>query len=143
MGDMTKDNVTAASRVMLPTYSILFGTIGLLLVFQDSERTANQAFAVARSFFEPFALGPLSSMQMWGIAFLAVALVEAGALIRKCRRTYMYALVVGAWLAAFWAILILAAALTDIHVSFTSAVWVGGWIAAHVASVRSLATGER
>ncbi len=131
---LQRTNVTAASRIMLPTYAAMHTIIGLLFIFQDPRRTAGSAFEVARE---------LLPMPGWGVIFLGIAAMEWFALARHKRAVYMAALTWAAGVVAFWTVLVLAATITNHDVSFTSCVWVGGWVAAHMATVRSLAVRER
>ena len=125
--------VTSAAQVMLPWYSIMYGVIGLLFIFQDPLRTSGESFRVARDMFP---------IPVWGALFLIISTVEAIALVIHRRGTYMVGLTLGAGMAGFWGGLLVASAALDNHVSFTSAMWVLGWVAAHVASTRSLARRE-
>ena len=64
--------MTAASRITTPTYPALYTAAGLLFIFQAPSRTSSEAFDVARMLFE---------IPTWGCLFLAVGLLEAGALV--------------------------------------------------------------
>ena len=135
--------MTAASRITTPTYPALYTAAGLLFIFQAPSRTSGEAFEVARMAFE---------IPTWGCLFLAVGLLEAGALVgmqahnrdlgERARSAYVVGLAAGAGLAAFWAFLLLAAAIRSPLVSYTSALWLLGIFIFHLASARSLAWRE-
>jgi hypothetical protein len=137
---LDRAHVTVASRVMLPTYATIFGLLGLLFLVQQPSRTAAPAFAPAKMLFSWL---PIDAMHGWGLVFLAVATLEVVALVARNRKLYFVGLVIGAGLVMFWTVVLLAAAFQSPQVSFTSAVWVGGWIAAHIATGKSLRSGER
>lgn len=132
--------LTAASRITTPTYPALYISAGLLFILQAPTRTSGDAFDVARM---------LWSIPVWGALFLAVGLVEAGALIlmqlprpelaQRARSAYVGGLAVGAGMAGFWSVLLFAAAWRSPNVSYTSSVWLIGITVFHVASARSLA----
>lgn len=131
---LNRDTVTVASRIMLPTYATVFGLIGALFLLQQPSRTSTGAFDAAKD---------LMPIRVWGIVFLAVAALELAALAVHNRRTYLGGLVIGAGLAVFWTVVLLTSAVHNPDVSFTSAVWVGGWVACHAATAKSLAERER
>jgi hypothetical protein len=135
--------LTAASRITTPTYPVIYITIGLLFLTQAPSRTSSDAFDVARMVFD---------ITTWGLAFLIIGLVEAVALAfmtgpqiptaARAARVYVWALVIGSGLAAFWTTVMFAAALRSDAVSFTSAVWLAGITVFHIASARSLSQRE-
>lgn len=137
---LDRAHITVASRVMLPTYATIFGLLGLLFLIQQPSRTAAPAFAPAKMVLHWLPGDPIHA---WGVVFLTVAGLEVVAMVVRNRRLYLAGLVIGAGLVTFWTIVLTAAAAASPAVSFTSAVWVGGWVAAHVATARSLGTGER
>lgn len=126
-------SVTSASRIMLPWYVIMYAILGLLFILQDPERTSGIAFQPARAMW---------SITTWGVLFLVIATIEGVALVIHKRNTYLIGLVLGAGMAAFWGFLLVSAGIKSPEVSFTSAVWVIGWVAAHAASARSVAWRE-
>lgn len=131
---LDREHTTQASRIMLPTYAILFALLGLMLIFQDQARTSSEAFDVAKM---------VMPIYLWGWLFIAVAFMEGTALWVHKRGLYLAGLTVGVGLVTFWAVVLTAAAFLSPVVSFTGAVWVGGWIAAHLATALSLAHRER
>ena len=97
MQDLTRDNVTVASRIMLPAYVAAFAGVGLLFVFQAASRTSSTIFEVPKL---------LLPIQMWGLLFLAVSVSEVLALVLNRRRLFLRCLIVGSGLTTFWAVVI-------------------------------------
>lgn len=129
---LTRDNVTAASRIMLPTYPILFGTVGVNYLV-DADRLHGSP---ALSFVD--GLMPLPG---WGLAFLGAAVLMVYALIRRERIVYRFALWVCMLASAVFA-LGLAAAVIFGTASFTAPVWPAFVARCCWASERSLLTRE-
>src|SRR5690242_8857003 len=94
---LDRAHVTVASRIMLPAYALIYAGVGLAFLLQDPARTSSPAFDVAKS---------LLPIHAWGWVFLAVAVAETAALITHRRRAYVLALVPGAGLAGFWAVIV-------------------------------------
>lgn len=62
---LTRENVTVASRVMLPAYALFFGTVGLSLLLTPQERLRQTpAFKYADRVID---------LDVWGLCFLALA----------------------------------------------------------------------
>jgi hypothetical protein len=131
---LTRDRITVASAIMLPTYAAAFAFNGVALLWQNPVRTSGDAFDAARE---------VLPMHGWGLLFLAIAALEALAIVTHHRRLEVVALSIGVGLASFWATLLLLSALTGVVVSFTSFTWVCVVAIAHYASMRSLTAGER
>jgi hypothetical protein len=130
---LTRATVTAASRVMLPLYPALYLGVGIAFLAQDAARTSGPAFDVAKM---------VMPIPAWGALFVAVAVVEIVALLAHHRAAYQLALIPGAWLAGFWAVVVLGSAVASPFVSYTSGMWVAGMAVAQAASARSLARHE-
>ena len=130
---LTRANVTAASRLTLPMYPALYFGVGLAFLLQDPTRTSGPAFDVARS---------IMGIHAWGLIFATVAAVETWALLSQHRRPYVLALIPGAGLAGFWAVVLFGSAIGSPFVSYTSGMWVAGMAVAQAASARSLARYE-
>lgn len=130
---LTRDNITAASRIMLPLYVLLYLSVGLAFLLQAPGRTDGPAFEAPKS---------LLPIEAWGWLFFVVGAAELIALALRRRSLYQHALIVGAGLAAFWAVVIFASALSSPLVSYTSGMWVAGMAVAQAASARSLARYE-
>lgn len=130
---LTRANVTAASRVMLPLYPALYLAVGVAFLTQAATRTSGPAFDVAKM---------VIPIPAWGLLFAGVAVVEIVALVAHNRRAYQFALIPGAGLAGFWAVVITSSATQSLFVSYTSGMWVAGMAVAQAASARSLARHE-
>lgn len=127
---LAKEKVTQGSQVILPAYPILFLLIAGFFLFQNESRTQGDAFEVALM---------ITSIKGWGYMFLALGTVEVFALFRHRRGAFMWSLVGGSGMCAFWSVLLFASATRNDSVSWTSGVWVMFAAVAHIASVRSLA----
>jgi hypothetical protein len=130
---LTRSEVTVASRVMLPLYPALYLSVGLAFMFQSEERTSGDAFDVARL---------LLPVLGWGVVFVTVAVVEVIALLTHNRAAYLWALIPGSGLAAFWSVVIFSSTLDSEVVSYSACMWVAGMSVAQMASARSLARHE-
>lgn len=131
---MTRSNVTAASRIMLPAYVAMFTVLGLNYTLTPRSRlTESPALHYAAHIL------PLPA---WGCMFLAVAMIQATALLIHERTAYRFALWVAALAMGVWAVVfVLAAALTE--TSPTAAAWPAFVATACMATERSLLKGER
>lgn len=111
---LTRTNVTAASRRMLPTYPLFFGLIGVgLLVTPLPRLLATPAFSYAHD---------VVSIRAWAAAFLALAVAFAFCLIVGDRRAYQLALGAAIVWMTLWTIATIAAAFADLA-SFTAWAW--------------------
>lgn len=133
MRDLTRGTVTAASRVMLPTYAVFFTITGCSLILTSTARLRETpALRYADTVFP---------IHAWGLLILAMGAALAVALIRRRRTWYTY--VLGG--AATWMSLFSLATFTAI---FKDRAPLGGWAwpgfvaVACIASLRSISTGE-
>ena len=129
---LTRDSVTAASRVMLPTYVVFFALLGMNYTITGTRLLESPALEYADRIL------PLPA---WGCMFLTMSAVMAVALMQRERLWFRFAL----WLAivclGVWAVVfLLAAILTD--ASPTAATWPAFAAIACFASDRSLLKGE-
>lgn len=130
---LTRDNVTAASRIMLPTYIAFFAIIGYGYTFGPRNTlAATPALAFADR---------LMPLQAWGTVFLTCSLLMAAALTLHRRTLYRWALRMCGISMAVWAIVILSATLHG-DASAVAWAWAAFVTAACFASDRSLATRE-
>jgi len=130
---LDRAHVTAASRITLPLYPALYLGVGLAFLLQDASRTSGPAFDVAKI---------IMSIHAWGWVFIAVATLEAAALLTHRRAIYQLALIPGSFLAGFWAVVLAGSAFASPLVSYTSGMWVAGMAVAQAATARSLARRE-
>lgn len=92
---LTRANVTAASRIMLPTYPVFFASIAAGLLFTPLDRlVATPAWRFADQ---------LVSLRLWGVGFGAVALGMAIAMLTHHRHRYKVALGVAVVWMTLWA----------------------------------------
>lgn len=130
---LTRDNVTAASRVMLPAYVLLFAYLGTNYALLVEGRVAKSP---SLSYVD--GLMPLPA---WGGVFLAVAGILAAALLSRHRDAARYALWLGVVCMGGWALLFAAAAYWNDAPTSTCA-WPAFVATACFASNRSLRRGE-
>lgn len=130
---LTRDNVTAASRIMLPAYVVLFALLGINYLFADHTAAASPALAYVDN---------LMALTTWGGVFLGCSVLMLVALIRHGRTLYRFALRFCAVSMAVWAGMIAAASLSGDATPF-AAVWAAFVATACMASDRSLRAGER
>lgn len=111
---LTRTNVTAASRRMLPTYPLFFGIIGLGLTFTSVDRLIETpAFAYANDF---------GSIRWWGVGFLVLTVVFTACLLLRRRKGYQLALGAAIVWMGIWALVTLGSAFYDVA-SFTAWAW--------------------
>lgn len=130
---LTRHNVTAASRVMLPLYPLFALAVGLSFTITPRPRlVASPALAYANEFVD---------LQLWGIGFLAVAAILTVALLAHHRRTYQGALAVMAVWMSFYTATLLVAALKG-GATYSAWTWPAFVTAACIASLTSLESRE-
>lgn len=132
---LDRTSVTVASRVMLPTYVVLFAGLGTnyaVTPMLSGRLAASPALAYANG---------LLPLPAWAMMFLTVAVLMAGALASGNRHLYRYAL----WLAilsmTIWAV-VFALAVFRGEGSPTAFFWPSFVAVACYASNRSLLAGE-
>jgi hypothetical protein len=77
---LTRDSVTIASRVMLPTYTAFALFLGIVYVTDPDGRLAHST-----SF-------PVLPTAVWGVGFVVVGLLQIAAMIQRDRRLYVLSL---------------------------------------------------
>ncbi|NUO57304.1 MAG: hypothetical protein HOV78_11610 [Hamadaea sp.] len=99
---LDRDHVTVGSRIMLPTYPLFIGGVGLSLTFTPIDRLLETpAFAYAAD---------LAPLRLWGAGFLAVAAILIIALLAHRRAAYLAgAAVMVTWMAGWTGLLVLSA----------------------------------
>lgn len=127
---LDRAHMTAAEAITLRLYPAAYTVLGVIFLIQDPERTSAPSFAAAKM---------VLPMKGWALVFIALALVEVAALLWHHRRLYVYALTVGAGIAAFWMALAVASAAFSTLASFSGSVWVAIATGAQIASARMLA----
>lgn len=131
---LTRPNVTAASRIMLPTYPIFCLVVAINLLFTPDARLAASPGLQYASLYP--------GLTYWGLGFLVVGAVMTYALIVHERRTYQVGLGIAiVWLSLWAAVLAFAAIFSD--ASPTSWVWPLFVARACYASLVSLEVRER
>lgn len=131
---LTRDTVTAASRIMLPTYVAMFAAIGLSYVLGPHKiAAASPALAFADR---------MMPLPAWGALFLGCSTVMAGALLTHRRMLYRWALRMCGVSMCIWAVVIGLATLNG-DATPAAAAWPAFVAVACLATDRSLAAGER
>jgi hypothetical protein len=132
-GDLSWDNITVASRIMLPIYVAFFTIVSLNFLF------ANLDLLIASPGLS-YADGVMG-LRAWGLIYAAVVVAMVVALALKNRGLFRYALILGAICMGLWAGTMIAAILfgSASPSAFAWPLFVG---AACVASNRSLLKGE-
>ena len=126
-------NVTIASRVMLPIYPLFAAGVGLSFVATPLDRLiATPSLRYAQD---------LVGLRAWGIGYLLVAALLAGALLAGSRRVYCYGLAVMTLWLAVYAVMVLVSAFTAAS-SWSAWAWPAFVAAACWASLLSLSARE-
>lgn len=133
MTALARSTVTVASRIMLPTYVLLFGVLGANYALTPSARLNDSPALDFASVVLP--------LPVWGCMFLAASAAMATALLTHRRLLFRIALWVGLVCLALWAVVFLAAAIFS-NASPTACAWPAFAAVACYASDRSLLKGE-
>lgn len=130
---LTWQNMTVASRIMLPAYVLVAGYIGGCYLLAPDRRLQGPALAVARH---------LLTMEMWGVLALGLAGTVVVSLITQRRNLVIVALCIGAVAYEFWCVFYGISAVRDPFASPVTPIWPFGWGIAHLASAVSLSRDE-
>ena len=134
---LTKATVTAASRIMLPTYVALTAVIGLVYLLDPLDRLAGvHALAAQR-----WIMG--GQMWPWGLVFLGLSCVMLAAFRQKRRQWFVFALYGCAVTFGMWAVLYAVSIFLDPSTSLLAPVYPLFVVRACRASAKSLMRGER
>lgn len=133
MNDLSWDNVTVASKIMLPAYVGMFTVIAMNFLFINP-------VTLKKSPGLSYADGVLN-IQGWGILFAGVVIMMVISLVRRHRDLFRYALIVAGICMTLWAGVMLGAAVFG-DASYSAWAWPLFVAAACVASNRSLLKGE-
>lgn len=130
---LSRTTVTAASRIMLPTYVAFFAVVGLAMILTPQHRLhQTPAFAAADR---------VADLDLWGAGYTAIAAAMLLALVIARRSIYRAALAVAiVWMLA-WACVTVTAAFHDLG-GFAAWAWPAFVARACWASLVSLTTGE-
>ena len=129
---LTRDTVTAASRIMLPTYCALFAILGVNYMTTGDRLLQSPALEYASRGL------PLPA---WGAMFLAASGVMVTALMHHERFWFRFALWVGIVCLGVWSLIFIAAAVWS-DASPGAWAWPAFAAVACFASDRSLLKGE-
>lgn len=129
---LTRDSVTAASRIMLPTYVVFFAALGLNYLIADGTASASPALAY---------IDTLMPLKVWGAVFLCCSALMVVAMLRRGRTLFRFPLRFCALAMIVWAGFIAAASITG-NATPLSAAWAAFIAVACLASDRSLAARE-
>jgi hypothetical protein len=130
---LTRHTVTAASRIMLPTYPFLFAGLGINYV-TDADRL-DQSPGLR------WIDGHLMPLPGWGLVFLGAAALMVVALVARRRLLYRFALWMCLLASAAFAVALACAVLFGIA-SYTAPIWPAFVARCCWASERSLLTRE-
>jgi len=134
---LTKANVTAASRIMLPTYIVLTGVIGIVYTFDPLGRLDGVAALAAQRWIMGGQMWP------WGLVFLGLSAVMLAAFRQKRREWFVFALYGCAVTFAMWSVLYAVSIFLDPVTSLLAPVYPLFVVRACRASAKSLLRGER
>lgn len=130
---LTRENVTTASRLMLPTYVFTFAALGLSYALGPRETLVSPPLAFADQ---------MMPLRAWGCVFLACSAAMASALLLRRRMLFRFALRMCGVSMFVWAGVITLATLAG-DASLSAPVWSAFIGIACFASDRSLAIGEK
>lgn len=135
---LVRDELTPGSKVMLPSYVVFFGALGLnytLTPAVTSRLNESPTLAYAGSIM------PGLGLPGWGILFLLVAALMLAAMVQGKRQNYRYALTFGRYAMWIWTVVFICAAIFG---GASPAGWVFPWLAARacLASYRQLGSDE-
>lgn len=133
MNDLYRSTITAASRVMLPTYALFFAGVGFSLILTPESRLRQTpTFRY---------LDTIADLTWWGAGFLAVAGGMLLCLLRHRRTWYQRLLAVAiVWMTGYTVMTAIAA--FNGQTSFAAWTWPAFVAIACWASLRSITSGE-
>jgi hypothetical protein len=130
---LTRQTVTVASRVMLPTYVAFFAILGANYLIADDTAAASPALVFADN---------VMPLHAWGWLFIGCAGIMLAALFTHRRNLYRWALRSCGLSMLFWSAVIAWASLSGDATPFAAA-WAAFVTTATYATDRSLASRER
>lgn len=128
--------LTASQRILLPWLPTMHLLLGAAFLFQSPTRSELPTYMVALQVSQ-------GNVQWWAVVFFLVGGFQLWAIMHRSRKIFVRSLILGGWVAIFWGVVVLAAAIRSEQASFVCAVWVLGWYVVHVAAAKSLSEGER
>ena len=134
---LDREHVTAASRIMLPTYVALTLALGLVYTFDPLHRLHGiPALAAQRA-----VMG--GQMWPWGLLFLALSGLMLAAFLQRRRQWFVFALYGCAAAFLMWAVLYTVSIFLDPTTSLLAPAYPLFVVRACRASAKSLLRGER
>ena len=133
---LTRENVTTASRIMLPAYALHMWGFGLIYLLDPGGRLERSPGLTAARFIGlPF--------HVWGLMILMVAIVLTIALLGHYRQIAIWGLYCFATICLWWAAIYGCSAYLNPDTSLAGSIWPGTLVAACHATARSLSQGDR
>lgn len=133
---LTRENVTAASRIMLPAYALHAWWFGIVYAFDPQGRLhMTPGLAMARYIGVPFVI--------WGAMILLVAIMLTWALLGHYRQLAIFALYCYLAIFGWWALIYGGSAFLTLQTSLGGAAWPFLGACACAASARSLSKGDK
>lgn len=125
---LDRRHITAASRITLPTYVVLFAALGSNYLYDPDRLQASPGLHFADS---------IMPLQVWGGMFVVVASLMLAALVTHVRAVFQYALLVAIISESLWSLSLLLGAFTA-ELSWTAWIRDAAIAAFCFASYRSL-----
>lgn len=129
---LDREHITSASRVMLPSYAIFIGGLGIGYI---------AGYRIGQNPMLKYA-DHIMPLEVWGGVFVACSLTMTAALILHRRLLYQYALMMCAVSMFIWMLVAIVGIFSQ-PITFTAPLWPGLVMQACRASNRSLFRGER
>lgn len=129
---LDRQHITAASRVMLPTYVVFFGVVGVNFIASPHRLAASPMLRYADD---------VMSLRAWGGLFFGCCMLMVAAMAIGHRDLYRFALLMCAFSMVLWAVVAILGIFVE-PVSFSAWVWPATVAAACFASNRSLVRRE-
>lgn len=131
---LTWGTITVASRIMLPTYILMFTIVGLnFLLTNESRLLQSPGLSYANS---------IMNIKAWGLMFLFTVVLMVVSFFSKSRTLFQYALNISALCMFIWTIVLAASAIEGAS-SPSGWSWPAFIMAACIASTRSLSAEEK
>jgi hypothetical protein len=131
---LDRNNITIASRIMLPSYVVFFATIGINFIVAGKPRLVSSPMIRYAN--------NLMTIRAWGAFFLTCAVIMLAALLVHNRYLYRYGLMVCIMSMMIWTSVAFAGIFTE-PVSYAASAWPAFVAVACWASNKSLEKGER
>lgn len=131
---LRRQNVTAASRIMVPTYALLALFFAIVYFFDPGGRASRAPSLEAQR--------DIMALWKWGVVMGVLAFMKIVAIVVNHRLAFVYALSCGAIAWFFWGVAVCVSYTQNDAVTLMAPVLPWFVMVCHIATIRSLLVGE-